>query len=176
MIGGLALILRSEDFARKIGRWGNKAIHWGDGKTKRDLDFDAVDAIVDFRSSIVDVVADRWILITLANVGQQLAQFSILYLAVVALQGGFDGPVTLFEAFAAFSFGRLATFIPVPPGGLGTTDAIINAMLTTFGMPNNDALAATLVWRAMTYFPQVIIGVITMLLWRRERSKALTAG
>jgi uncharacterized protein (TIRG00374 family) len=176
MIGGLALILRSEDFARKIGRWANKIIHWGDGKTKRDLDFDAVSAIVEFRSSIVDVVADRWILITLANVGQQLAQFSILYLAVVALQGGFDGPVTLFEAFAAFSFGRLATFIPVPPGGLGTTDAIINAMLTSFGMPNNDALAATLVWRAMTYFPQVIIGTITMLLWKRERTKALTAG
>jgi uncharacterized protein (TIRG00374 family) len=176
MIGGLALILRSEDFARKVGRWGNKIIHWGDGKTKRDLDFDAVGAIVEFRSSIVDVVADRWILITLANVGQQLAQFSILYLAVVALQGGFDGPVTLFEAFAAFSFGRLATFIPVPPGGLGTTDAIINAMLTSFGMPANDALAATLVWRAATYFPQVIIGVITMLLWRRERAKALATG
>jgi uncharacterized protein (TIRG00374 family) len=176
MIGGLALILRSEDFARKIGRWGNKIIHWGDGKTKRDLDFDAVGAIVEFRSSIVDVVADRWILITLANVGQQLAQFSILYLAVVALQGGFDGPVTLFEAFAAFSFGRLATFIPVPPGGLGTTDAIINAMLTSFGMAPNDALAATLVWRAMTYFPQVIIGTITMLLWKRERTKAVTAG
>ncbi len=176
MIGGLALVLRSEDFARKIGRWGNTVISWGDGKTKRDLDFDAVDAIVDFRSSIVDVVAERWILITLANVGQQLAQFSILYLAVVALQGGFDGPITLFEAFAAFSFGRLATFIPVPPGGLGTTDAIINAMLTTFGMPSNDALAATLVWRAAAYFPQVIIGVVTMLLWRRERSRALTAG
>ena len=176
MIGGLALVLRSEDFARKVGRWSNSIIRWGDSKTKRDLDFDAVEAIVEFRSSIVDVVADRWILITLANVGQQLAQFSILYLAVVALQGGFNGPVTLFEAFAAFAFGRLATFIPVPPGGLGTTDAIINAMLTTFGMPPNDALAATLVWRAMTYFPQVIIGSITMLLWKRERSKALTAG
>jgi uncharacterized protein (TIRG00374 family) len=176
MIGGLALVLRSEEFARKVGGWGNKIIGWGDSKSKRDLDFDAVEAVVDFRSSIVDVVADRWILITLANVGQQLTQFLILYLAVVALQGGFDGPVTLFEAFAAFAFGRLATFIPVPPGGLGTTDAIIIGMLTAFGMPNNDALAATLVWRAMTYFPQVIIGVITMLLWRRERSKALTAG
>lgn len=30
---------------------------------------------------------------------------------------------------------------PVPPGGLGTTDAIITALLTTFGLPTNDALA-----------------------------------
>jgi uncharacterized protein (TIRG00374 family) len=172
MIGAFILILRSEENARKIGRLGNKVLGGVSKLIRRELDIDAVDAIVEFRLSIVDVVMDRWVLITLANVGQQLAQFFILYLAIVALQGGFDGPVTVGEAFAAFAFGRLATFIPVPPGGLGTTDAIINAMLTTFGMPNNDALAATLVWRAMTYFPQVIIGTITMLLWRRERNKA----
>ncbi|MEE8456957.1 MAG: YbhN family protein, partial [Acidimicrobiia bacterium] len=155
MIVLLALVLRSEDFARKIGGWADRIVRWGASVLKKDVDFDAVDAVVEFRSSIVDVVSDRWLLITVANVGQQLAQFSILYLAVVALQGGFGGPVSLFEAFAAFSFGRLATFIPVPPGGLGTTDAIITALLTTFGLPNNDALAATLVWRAATYFPQV---------------------
>jgi len=175
MIGLFVLILRSEEYARKVGRFGNKLIAAAGKLIRRDLDIDAVDAIVEFRRSIVDVVLDRWFLITISNVGQQLAQFFILYLAVVALQGGFDGPVTLGEAFAAFSFGRLATFIPVPPGGLGTTDAIINAMLTSFGMPNNDALAATLVWRAMTYFPQVIIGTITMLLWRRDRNKATQA-
>jgi uncharacterized protein (TIRG00374 family) len=176
MIVVLTLILRSEEFARKLGRWTNSLVQWGAGVMKKELDFDAVDAIVDFRSSIVDVVADRWILITLANVGQQLAQFSILYLAVVALQGGFGGPVTLWEAFAAFSFGRLATFIPVPPGGLGTTDAIITSMLTAFGLPNNDALAATMIWRAATYFPQVFIGGFSLLVWRRnQRKDAATA-
>ena len=171
MVVVLALILRSEEFARKLGRWANSIVQWGAGLVKKDADFDVVEAVVEFRTSIVDVVADRWILITLANVGQQLAQFSILYLAVVALQGGFGGPVTLMEAFVAFSFGRLATFIPVPPGGLGTTDAIITSILTAFGMPNNDALAATMVWRAATYFPQVIIGGISMLVWRRGQAK-----
>ncbi len=174
MIVVFALILRSEEFSRKLGRWADGAIGWGAGIIKRDVEIDAEQGIVDFRESIVHIVADRWVLITLANVGQQLAQFAILYLAVVALQGGFDGPITLLAAFAAFAFGRLATFIPVPPGGLGTTDAIITGILTAFGMPNNDALAATMVWRAATYFPQVIIGVITMLLWRRDRSKAST--
>lgn len=172
MIVLLALLLRSEDFARRIGGWTDRIVRWGAGVLKRDVDFDAVGAVVEFRSSIVEVVSDRWLLITVANVGQQLAQFSILYLAVVALQGGFGGPVSLFEAFAAFSFGRLATFIPVPPGGLGTTDAIITALLTTFGLPNNDALAATLVWRAATYFPQVFIGAGTLLVWRRGQAKA----
>ena len=175
MIGVFALILRSESFARKLGVWADKIIDWGAGLIHKTVDVDAEAGIIHFRNSIVGVVRDRWLLITLANVGQQLAQFSILYLAVVALQGGFNGPVTLIEAFAAFAFGRLATFIPVPPGGLGTTDAIITAILTNLGgMNGNDALAATMVWRAATYFPQVIIGVITMLLWRRQKDKKAT--
>jgi uncharacterized protein (TIRG00374 family) len=173
MVAVLALILRSEKHARTIGRWSDGIIQWSARIVRKDVEVDAEQAIVDFRTSIVDVVADRWVLITLANVGQQLAQFSILYMAVVALQGGVDGPITLIEAFAAFAFGRLATFIPVPPGGLGTTDAIITALLTSFGLPNNDALAATMVWRAATYFPQVIIGSITWLLWRRTAPKTV---
>jgi uncharacterized protein (TIRG00374 family) len=175
MIVVFTLILRSESFSRKLGQWADKIIQWGAGLFHKDVDIDAVDAILDFRSSIVHVVRDRWLLITLANVGQQLAQFSILYLAVVALQGGFGGPVSLMEAFAAFAFGRLATFIPVPPGGLGTTDAIITAILTKFGMANNDALAATMIWRAATYFPQVIIGVIALFVWKRGQSKKAAA-
>ncbi len=165
------LILRKESTARKIGVWTDNLIDWAAGLINKTVDVDAEQGIVDFRSSIIGVVADRWAWITLANLGQQLAQFSILYLAVVALQGGFDGPIGFWEALAAFAFGRLATFIPVPPGGLGTTDAIIASMLTSFGLPNNDALAATMIWRAMTYFPQVIIGIITFLNFRRRQNK-----
>jgi uncharacterized protein (TIRG00374 family) len=69
----------------------------------------------------------------------------------------------------------LATFIPVPPGGLGTTDAIITSMLTAFGLPNNDALAATMIWRAATYFPQVFIGGLSLLMWRRSQRKGTAA-
>ena len=165
-----ALILRKESTARAIGRWADGVIVWLFGLFKQEPSFSAEDGIVDFRNSIIGVVADRWALITLANFFQQIAQFSILYLAVVALQGGFDGPIGFWEALAAFAFGRLATFIPVPPGGLGTTDAIIAGMLTNFGLPNNDALAATMIWRAATYFPQVLIGIIMFLRFRRRQS------
>lgn len=175
VIVAFALILKNESTARRIGRGANRFISWATGLLNKTVDVDAEQAIVDFRNSIVDVVADRWVVITAANLFQQLAQFSILYLAVVALQGGFDGPVAFGEALAAFSFGRLATFIPVPPGGLGTTDAIIASLLQTFGLPNNDALAATMVWRAATYFPQLLIGILTFLRFRRRQAKGALA-
>ena len=170
-IGVFALILRSEDTARRIGGWADGAIRWIAGLINKDIDIDATAGIVNFRSSIIDVVRDRWLLITLANLGQQLAQYAILYLAVVALQGSWFDPIGPFEALVAFSFGRLATFIPVPPGGLGTTDAIIASILGTFGLDNNNALAATMIWRAATYFPQVIIGAVTLLAFNRDKRR-----
>lgn len=158
-----ALILRDESLARKIGGWADGAIRWLAGLINRDIEVDATAGIVNFRSSIIGVVQDRWLLITVANVGQQLAQFSILYLAVVALQGGWFDPIGPVEALTAFAFGRLATFVPVPPGGLGTVDALITSILQAFGLDNNSALAATMIWRAATFFPQVAIGGLTML-------------
>ncbi|MGI9666092.1 MAG: lysylphosphatidylglycerol synthase transmembrane domain-containing protein [Acidimicrobiia bacterium] len=165
------LILRSEELARKIGGWSDGAIQWFARLIRREIDVDATKGIVDFRSSIIDVVRDRWGLITLANVGQQLAQYSILYLAVVALQGSWVDPIGPWEALAAFSFGRLATFIPVPPGGLGTTDALITSILVAFGLDNNTALAATMIWRGATFFPQVVIGGITLIAFQAEKNR-----
>ncbi len=166
-----ALILRKESTARRIGDWATGVVKWAAGLIKKDVDVDLGEAVVQFRDSIVDVVIARWLLITAANLGQQLAQFSILYLAIVALQGSFVDPINPAEALAAFSFGRLATFIPIPPGGLGTTDAIITGILTGFGMNANDALAADMVWRAATYFPQVFIGAGSFVSWRRTMAK-----
>jgi uncharacterized protein (TIRG00374 family) len=171
-IVAFALILRSENLARKIGDVADGIISWAFGLFHKTSSVDATAGILNFRNSIIDVVKVRWLVITLANLGQQLAQFLILYLAVVALQGSWFDPIGPVEALAAFSFGRLATFIPIPPGGLGTTDALITAILGNFGLDNNNALAATMIWRAATYFPQVMIGAITLIAFRRDQNRA----
>lgn len=172
-----ALILRKEDTARRIGDWGGRVVTRLAGLIKKDLDLDAGQAVVDFRNSIVGVVSERWALITAANVLQQLTQFAILWIALVAVQGG-SSAATLIEAFAAFAFARLMSFVPIPPGGLGTTDAVMTAILQAFGVPDDQALAAVLIWRAATYFPQVFLGIGTFLWWRRgdRKRKAASAG
>ncbi len=177
MVVGFALVLRSESTARRMGELGGRIVGWFLGLIHRDADLALGDALVSFRSSTVDVISVRWAPITAANVLQQLVQFSILYLAVVGIQGGTSDPITLVEAFAAFAFARLATFIPIPPGGLGTVDAAMTALLTAFGMASSDALAAVLVWRALSYFPQVFLGIGTFVYWRRRQSRrTLQAG
>ncbi|MET0694893.1 MAG: lysylphosphatidylglycerol synthase domain-containing protein, partial [Propionibacteriaceae bacterium] len=62
------------------------------------------------------------------------------------------------------------------PGGLGTVDAALAALLTGYGANSSQALAADLVWRAATYVPQVVLGALTFLWWRvtaaRRRQRA----
>lgn len=170
-VGVFALVLRSESTARAIGRFGDRSISWVLGIFGKTSTVDATSAVVHFRSSIIDIVRVRWMGITAANFGQQLSQFLILYLAVVALQGSWLDPISPVEALAAFSFGRLATFIPVPPGGLGTSDALIVSILAGFGLDSGPALAATMIWRAATFFPQVAIGVGTLIAFQRDRRR-----
>ncbi len=54
------------------------------------------------------------------------------------------------------------------PGGLGTVDAAMVGLMVSMGADKDIALAADLVWRAASFFPQVILGVITFLIWRKQ--------
>ena len=165
-------VLWSEDSARRIGRIGERIIDWSYGLFKKEPDFDVVEWTVHFRDSTVDVIRSRWALITATSYFQQFLQFLILWAAVYAIQGGTSAPVTFIEAFVAYAFGRLGSFIPVTPGGLGTVDAAITAILVAIGAGSSDALAAVMVCRVLTYFPQVFLGTGSFLYWRRKQRKA----
>lgn len=174
VVGGaivaLVLVFRGEAIAASIGQFLDRAVARIGNLVRRPLEFGLAAKIVEFRMSTVDVVRRRFGLITLTSILQQLMQFFVLYLALYAIQGGAATPVTMMEAFAAFAIGRLGTFIPLTPGGVGTVDALMVTTLVSFGADQADAVAATLVWRAATYFPQVFIGIGTFLHWRGKKT------
>lgn len=171
LIGVFTLILRSDHMARRIGGIGDSVLGKFRPKMIRDgEEGPATKAAVDFRDSTVDVISGRWKFITGANVGQQLTQFLVLVVAIYGMYGT-DAGVNIVEIFAAFSLARLAGFIPITPGGLGTVDAAMIALLDTFGAHQGVGVAADLLWRASTFIPQVIIGIGTFLWWRRHAGK-----
>jgi uncharacterized protein (TIRG00374 family) len=164
LVGLFALVLRSESWARRLGGIGDRIVH----RLRQGADPQLVtEGLVHFRDQTVDVVRDRWLRLTWTSFAQQLSQFFVLLVAVYAL-GGTSTGVNPIQVFAAFSLARLAGFIPITPGGLGTVDAALVGLLSAFGMSNNDALAANLLWRAATYFPQIFLGIGTFLVWRRQ--------
>jgi uncharacterized protein (TIRG00374 family) len=167
-----AVVLRSEDGARTIGRWGDRLVDPLTRRFARGRSVDLTGKLLDFRSSVVDVMQARWLQVTLSTLLLQFSSWAILVLALRGLEAGAGAvAVTWTEALAAFSFARVASFIPITPGGLGTVDAALAALLTGFGASSSQALAADLVWRAATYLPQVLLGALTFLWWRATAAR-----
>jgi uncharacterized protein (TIRG00374 family) len=172
-----AVVLRSERGARTVGRWADRLVDPLTRRFAHGRSLDLTGRILDFRSSVVDVMRSRWMQVTVSTLLLQLTSWAVLVLALRGLEAGTGAVlVTWTEALAAFSFARVASFIPITPGGLGTVDAALAALLTGYGATSSQALAADLVWRAATYVPQVLLGALTFLWWRvtatRRRRRA----
>ena len=164
------LILRSEESARRIGNLGNRMLSPVNSRLANPID--AVGMSIDLRNSTKDVVFDRWRWVTVSNYIVILAQFAVLWFAIEGVLGDAPTTLTLAGAFAAFAISRMASMIPVTPGGLGTVDAALIALLTTFGLTNDEAVASALVWRACSWIPQVSLGVLTFIYWRVAQARA----
>jgi uncharacterized protein (TIRG00374 family) len=162
----LWLVFRSPASAHWVGRLGDRILNWllhFFGKPESDR---AERAVLHFRDQTNDMVHQRGWLLTGTVLASQLAVF-VLVLFCTRAVGIPASQVSFLEVLLSFAVARLAGAIPVTPGGLGTVDAAFIGMLTAFGANSSDALAADLVWRATTYFPPIVIGIVTYLLWKR---------
>jgi hypothetical protein len=60
----------------------------------------------------------------------------------------------------------LLALIPLTPGGLGFVEAGLVGTLTVAGVPANDALTATLLYRLVAYWLPLPVGGIAYVLFR----------
>jgi uncharacterized protein (TIRG00374 family) len=166
-ISAFAVILRSEDGARRVGHLADRLLNATAQPLRHGRTANLTGKVVDFRSSVVEVMKRRWAALVGATLLPQLASWSILFLALTGLEGAHASfGVTWQESLAAFSFAVIVAFIPVTVGGLGTVDAALTGLLTAFGATGGQALAVNLVWRAGTFVPQVLTGALMFLWWR----------
>jgi uncharacterized protein (TIRG00374 family) len=173
IVTAFVLIMRSEKLAVKIGQIGNKLINPLRKRIKSIRDLDLVKPVTKFRQDMYDLLRKRWALLTAAQLVVSFTQFLILYVALRGVEGWDAAGTSFAAAFGAFSISQLGLMIPITPGGLGTVDAAMIALLVSFGATSGDATAADLVWRASSFIPQIVIGVIALLLWYRKAGQAL---
>jgi uncharacterized protein (TIRG00374 family) len=79
---------------------------------------------------------------------------------------------SMLVAFGSFAVAQIGLMIPITPGGLGTVDAAMIAVLTALGVDAGAATAADLVWRAASFVPQIMIGVVALITWSRQGTRA----
>jgi len=170
-IGGFVLIMRSEKLAVAVGNLGNKLINPLRGRIKKLKDVDLVGPITKYRSDLYDVLKRRWLLLTLAQLAVILTQFLIFYASLRGVEGWSNEGTSMLTAFAAFATSQIMLMVPITPGGLGTTDALMIALLQSMGVSGAVAQAADVVWRMASYLPQMLIGILAIILWFRRASR-----
>jgi uncharacterized protein (TIRG00374 family) len=169
----ITVTLRSESGARRIGGWTQRPADRLFRVFKKSAP-DVTSLLVDFHTHASEMVGERWRSLTVTNVAAQLAPMLVLLAALAGL-GVFPAPVTLVECFAAYSIALLLTMFPLTPGGLGTVDAALVALLVGFGAASSSALAADLIWRLVWFLPQLLVGLGALGVYQLDKRKMARA-
>ena len=118
-----------------------------------------------FRSQALGLLRRRWHVITIATLAGHLAVFLLLVVCLRVI-GITDAEVTVVEAFAAWALVRILGALPLTPAGVGFVEVGLTGALVAFGAPNAEAVAATLLYRALTVLPTLALGLVAVATWR----------
>ncbi len=183
-IAVLVLASTSERFARAVGRFGARVVSWLRRLARRPPVTGWDEGFARFQRGSAVLIRQRWHLLTLATL---VSHLSIFWVLLACLRDLGVGPEVISwpEALGAFALVRLATAVPITPGGLGLVEVGMTAALVLVAEDGDEVkaavMAAVLLFRALTYLFQVMLGVISYAIWQREarrqsRAAAAAAG
>jgi putative heme transporter len=172
-----ALMLHSEEQARRFGVLAGRVASRLLGWVRRPPVAGWELATVKFRARTIGLVERRWVAITVTSLVSHLSLYLVLLVALRDV-GVSDAEVGWAEVLAVFAFARLATAIPLTPGGLGFVEGVLVTGLVGAGGDPEQVAAAVVVYRALTWALPILVGIGCYLWWRRSsmRPAPVTAG
>ncbi len=120
--------------------------------------------LISDRNFIRTTLDRRWKAAILAAAGNTGFDYLALLCALRAV-GASPRPSLVVLAYAS---AELLAQIPFTPGGLGFVEAGLVGTLTLAGVPGHEALAATLLYRLVSYWLPIPVGGVAYLLFRRR--------
>ncbi len=164
-VTGFALVLSRETWARSIGdlaaRLASRALRL---LRRRPVAWGGP-SFVGFRTDALGLLRRRWHVITASTLAGHLTVF-VLLVVCLRVTGVTTDEVTLIEAFAAWALVRILGALPLTPAGVGIVEVGLTGALVAFGAPNAEAVAATLLYRALTVLPTLALGLLAAATWR----------
>jgi putative heme transporter len=168
VIAGFVAILVNHRLAQDLGDLAARLANWALAKIHRGPVAWSGASFERFRSNVGDFLERRWYLLTGAALLGNLTVFGVLMVSLRAM-GVHASEVSGVEAFAAWSFVRLVSAIPITPGGLGVVELALTGTLVGFGGNNAGVVAAVLVYRFLTTVPTLLLGLGAAFTWRKHR-------
>jgi len=123
------------------------------------------------RDAIRERMGSRWVEAVAAAVGRWGFEYLVLLLALYAIDAR-PNPWSVLLAFVAAS---VLSMIPITPGGLGFVEAGLTALLVTAGIGADAAVAATLLFRLVSFWLPLPIGAAAGWWFRRRYPRRVLA-
>lgn len=164
----LALVLRRERIAVRIGTFLQRTANWTFPKLRRPVPQHVVDTTMDFRRLLVRTLASRW----WVSLSFLLAMHAVRYLGMLYLfrEMGIDRfRVSAGELLAVYAIGILIALMPIVPSGLGAVELAYIWLLAGDNPRLADSVAAaTFTHRIFFWLLPILIGVFPLIGWMRR--------
>jgi uncharacterized protein (TIRG00374 family) len=161
-----ALFLRSDAGARRLGELTGGVFEWSRRRLRRPAGQPLGDRLVHFRRETVGLLGRRGLSLAFWMLVGNFTVFLVLLVALRAV-GISGGEVNAVNAFASWALVRLVTAIPITPSGIGIVELGLTGALVAAGGDQTEVVTAVLLYRAFTWLPPILIGLPSLLLWRR---------
>lgn len=164
LVGGIVLfglIFRSEGLARSIGSLADRVVGGLRRLVRRPGSTDLTGTVLEFRAQSIGLVRAHWKGLSVWMVLYKLGQASLAVLCARAV--GVEADTV--EILAVYAFGELLSTIPLTPSGVGFVEAGSAGLLSAFGVPTDQAVAAVLLYRTFTYLLEIPLGAVGWLVW-----------
>jgi uncharacterized protein (TIRG00374 family) len=102
-----------------------------------------------------------WLAVFLAAANRMLD-----YAALVAALAAFGVHARPSEVLLAFVVAQALAMVPITPGGLGFVESGLTALLVVIGVPVDVAVIATLLYRLVSYWLPIPVGLLAWAGWR----------
>ncbi|MBN1288843.1 MAG: flippase-like domain-containing protein [Actinobacteria bacterium] len=171
----ICLALWKRSMALRLGNAAGRAVSWFGKFFKKEPVTHWGESLSRFRDEIVNVTGHRWAILSLLATLYQISMFWV-FLLTLRFSGVADSgkyAVSWVVIFGVFAFARLVTAVPVTSGAIGIAEASFTGMLIAAGAPRPEAVAGVLLFRALTWFMPIPIGlpVYFQWLWKQRKKK-----
>jgi uncharacterized protein (TIRG00374 family) len=158
-------VLRSERAATTVGLAAQRVVSRLRALVRRPPVTGWDRATLAFRADMAELLTARLAWITAAALVSQLSLYLVLVISLRHVGVG-DETLSWVEVLAVFATARLVTMVRFTPGGAGVVEAVLIGGLAAAGGDREQVAAAVLVYRALTWFLPIPVGVGTYLWWR----------
>jgi uncharacterized protein (TIRG00374 family) len=162
LVGTGAVLFTTDAPLERVGRWVQSLLNVT-VRRRRPVEGLPEELISD-RNFIRTTLDRRWKSAILSAAGNTGFDYLALLCALRAV-GASPRPSLVVLAYAS---AELLAQIPFTPGGLGFVEAGLVGTLTLAGVPGHAALAATLLYRLVSYWLPIPVGGVAYLLFRRR--------